>query len=56
MKRLKKPPKTLSMPRVSQSFGASWPRSSRADSAGESVSELKAEMIVEIEMVSANCL
>ncbi len=44
------------MPRESQSFGASWPRSSSADKAGDSVSELKAEMMVEMAMVSANCL
>ena len=43
------------MPRASQSFGASWPLSSSADSAGDKVSELKAEMTVEKAMVSANC-
>ena len=39
-----------------QSFFAPWPLSSSAASAGESVSELKAEMTVENAMVSANCL
>ncbi|MNS63059.1 hypothetical protein D3C72_961440 [compost metagenome] len=56
MKRLKKPPNTRSIQRDSQSLGASWLLSSSADSAGDSVSELNAEMMVEIEMVSANCL
>ena len=49
-------PRPLSIARASQSFGASWLLSSRAASAGDSVSELKAEMTVEIEIVSANCL
>ncbi|MCY1539308.1 hypothetical protein D9M68_748890 [compost metagenome] len=56
LKRLKKPPNTRSIPRDSQSLGASWLFSSKADSAGDSVSELNAEMMVEIEIVSANCL
>ena len=44
------------MPRVSASLGASWLLSSSAASAGDSVSELIAEITVEIAMVSANCL
>ena len=44
------------MPRVSASLGWSWPRRSRAASAGDSVSELIAEITVEIAMVTANCL
>ena len=44
------------MARVSQSFGASWPLSSSAASAGDKVSELIAEITVEIAMVSANWL
>ena len=44
------------MARVSASFGASWPFSSKAASAGDNVSELKAEITVEIATVSANCL
>ncbi len=44
------------MPRVSASFGASWDFSSTAASAGDSVSELNAEITVEIATVSANCL
>jgi hypothetical protein len=44
------------MPRVSASFGASWPLSSRAASAGDIVSEFTAEMTVDIAIVSANCL
>ncbi len=42
------------MPRVSRSFGSPWPLSSVAASAGESVSELNAEITVEIAIVSAN--
>jgi hypothetical protein len=37
------------------SFGASCDFSSNAASAGDSVSELMAEITVEIAMVSANC-
>ena len=44
------------MTRANQSFGASWSLSNTAHSAGESVSELNAEMTVEIAMVMANCL
>ena len=44
------------MPRVSASLGWSWPFSSRAASAGDSVSELMAEMTVLIAIVTANCL
>ena len=44
------------MPRVSQSFGASRGRSSSALSAGDSVSELNAEITVLIAIVTANCL
>ncbi len=43
-----------SMPRVSASLGASWLFSSKAASAGDSVSELNAEITVEMAMVSAN--
>jgi hypothetical protein len=35
-------------------LGASWRRSSSAESAGDSVSELMAEITVEMAMVSAN--
>ena len=49
-------PKILSIHRVSASFGAACDLSSSAASAGERVSELIAEMTVEIAMVSANCL
>ena len=52
----KKRPNTLSMPRVTASLGASWGRSSRAAKAGDKVSELNAEITVEIAMVAANCL
>ena len=48
-------PSTFSMPRASQSFGASCGFSSAAASAGLSVSELNAEITVEIAIVSANC-
>lgn len=41
---------------VSLSFGSLCPFSRRADRAGDSVSELTAEITVEIAMVSANCL
>ncbi len=44
------------MPRVSRSFGASCERSRMALSAGDRVSELKAEITVEMAMVTANCL
>ena len=44
------------MMRVSTSGFASWPLSSSAASAGDSVSELKAEITVEMAMVIANCL
>ena len=44
------------MPRVSASFGSSRPFSSRAARAGESVSELTAEITVEMAIVTANCL
>ena len=56
LKPRKNQPNTRSMPRVSASFGASWAFSSSAASAGDSVSELKAEITVEIAIVSANCL
>ena len=42
------------MPRVSASFGASWPFSSNAARAGDKVSELIAEITVEMAIVSAN--
>jgi hypothetical protein len=44
------------MTRVSASLGASWPFSSSAANAGDSVSELIAEITVEIAIVTANCL
>ena len=44
------------MPRVSASGCAPCGLSSSADSAGLSVSELIAEITVEIAIVSANCL
>ena len=44
------------MVRHNQSFGSWWFLSKTAHNAGESVSELKAEMTVEIAMVMANCL
>ena len=44
------------MPRVSQSFFAPRGCSKMAASAGDSVSELKAEITVEIAIVTANCL
>ncbi len=47
-------PNARSIPRVRRSFGASWPFSNTAASAGLSVSELNAEITVEIAMVSAN--
>ena len=52
----KKRPSTRSMPRVSASLGAWWSFSSMAARAGDSVSELMAEITVEMAMVSANCL
>jgi len=48
-------PNARSMKRVGRSLGASWARRRRAASAGLSVSELKAEITVEMAMVSANC-
>ena len=56
LKRRKNPPKTRSMPRVSASGRAPCGLSSSAASAGLSVSELIAEITVEIAIVSANCL
>ena len=56
LKRAKKRPNTLSMPRVSASGCAPCGLSSTAASAGDSVSELNAEMTVEMAMVSANWL
>jgi hypothetical protein len=52
----KNPPNSVSIPRVSQSLGASCGRNSRALSAGDRVSELKAEITVLIAIVTANCL
>ena len=48
-------PKAASMPRCSRSFGAPCYLSSSADSAGDRVSELTAEMTVLMAIVSANC-
>jgi hypothetical protein len=56
LKRLKKPPKARSISHDSLSGFAPCGFSSSAARAGDSVSELKAEMTVEIAMVSANCL
>ncbi len=56
LNQLKKRPKTRFMPRVSQSGLSWWLLSSRADKAGDRVSELKAEITVEMAMVMANCL
>ena len=44
------------MMRVGRSFSASCGRSSLAASAGDRVSELIAEITVEMAMVTANCL
>ena len=44
------------MTRVRPSFGASCDLSRSAASAGDSVSELMAEITVEMAMVNANCL
>ena len=49
-------PSAPSMPRVSRSFFAPCPCNKIAQSAGESVRELNAEMTVEMAMVMANCL
>jgi hypothetical protein len=56
LNQLKKRPKTRFMPRVSQSGLSWWLLSRMADSAGDRVSELKAEITVEMAMVMANCL
>jgi hypothetical protein len=55
LKRVKNQPNERSIQRVSRSFGASCERSSSAASAGDSVSELNAEITVEMAMVSENC-
>ena len=52
----KNQPSDFSMTRANQSLGAPCPWSNTAHSAGESVSELNAEITVEIAMVMANCL
>jgi hypothetical protein len=54
LKRRKNQPKTRSMPRCTASRRAPCARSSRDASAGLSVSELNAEITVEIAIVSAN--
>lgn len=56
VKAMEKPPVTVPINRVSQSaFAVSWCGLSKmAASAGESVSELMAERMVEIAMVNAN--
>jgi len=46
----------LSIIRANQSFRAWWSLSNTAHNAGERVSELNAEMTVEMAMVMANCL
>jgi hypothetical protein len=56
LKSAKKPPRAFSIASVRRSLGASCPLSSSAASAGERVSELTAEITVEMAMVSANCL
>ena len=43
------------MTRPTMSFGAWWGGRRMAHSAGDSVSELKAEMTVEMAIVIANC-
>src|SRR3546814_10008836 len=48
------PPNMRSSSREKPSFGASWALSRLAASAGDRVSELKAEITVEMAMVSAN--
>ncbi|MNG10689.1 hypothetical protein D3C84_941750 [compost metagenome] len=50
------PPKSVSRTLEKRSFGASWLLSSTAANAGDRVSELKAEITVEMAMVKANCL
>jgi len=54
LKRVKNQPSERSIQTVSRSLGASCGRSSNAASAGERVSELNAEIIVEIAIVSEN--
>ncbi len=54
LNRAKKRPNNLSMPRVSASGLAPCGLSSTAASAGDSVSELNAEITVEMAIVSAN--
>src|SRR5690606_14233664 len=56
LNQLESRPNTRFMARVSQSGLSWWPLSSRADSAGDKVSELNAEITVEMAMVMANCL
>ncbi len=56
LKGRKNQPNSRSMPEASQSFLASCGLSNTAHRAGERVSELKAEITVEIAMVMANCL
>ena len=55
LKSRKNQPNARSATRCTRSFGAPCGSSSRDASAGLSVSELKAEMTVEIAIVSANC-
>ncbi|MCY1422233.1 hypothetical protein D9M71_379090 [compost metagenome] len=50
------PPSSLSRNREKRSFGAWWSLSKTAAKAGDNVSELNAEITVEMAMVKANCL
>ena len=52
----KKRPNSRSITRITASLGASCGRSRMAASAGDRVSELMAEITVEIAIVAANCL
>src|SRR5579871_5525286 len=56
LKGRKNQPNAFSIERANQSLGAPCSLSNTAQSAGERVSELIAEMTVEIAMVIANCL
>lgn len=49
-------PKHLAIKRSNLSLGAEWGTNSFAARAGDRVSELMAEMTVEMAMVTANCL
>ncbi|MNY62120.1 hypothetical protein D3C86_1988870 [compost metagenome] len=53
---VKSQPRQAAISLSNLSFGAPWGTSSLAARAGERVSELIAEMTVEMAMVTANCL